>query len=138
MVFSSEIFVNNYKSCNYNYLMNTVLSLLNSFSITEYYSEKYKHSDISNNKNEQKDNGLYNDDLYNDDLYNDDLYNDDLYNDDLYNDDLYNDDLYNLKKPTIAIKKQYEIHGDKVLINAHYYTFWIPITEFNKYNFHNK
>ena len=36
--------------------------------------------------------------------------------------------------PMGMIKKQYEIHGDMVLINAQYYSFWLSITEFNKYN----
>lgn len=38
----------------------------------------------------------------------------------------------NITTYATSMKTPYEIHGDRVLINAQYYTFWISIDEFNR------
>lgn len=141
--------------------MNTILSLLNFLNITDsyrdssscyysspkvyikdqsiqYYTAINVHKLATKDINNDNDNDIDKSQQDSEYKYDDDLYNYQLIQRKMLGDkpiildrrpNITNSNIYNY---ATSMKTPYEIHGDRVLINAQYYTFWMSIDEFNR------
>lgn len=133
--------------------MNTILSLCKFLNITDSYRDSCYYYSLNIDKGKDKPSQYYpainvharKDNNKSDSEY---RYDDNLYNYQLIQREMLGDKPIifdrksnitktNISKTNISnyassIKTPYEIHGDRVLINAQYYTFWISIDAFNR------
>lgn len=124
--------------------MNTILSLFNFLNITEYYDKnnetKYPSTQYYSDVNIHPCTKIakYNSELeyiYKDELYNYQLIQRKILEDKTTPVEILDNETTSeliIEEYEQSMEKKYEIHGDRVLINAYYYTFWISIDEFKK------
>lgn len=133
--------------------MNTIMSLCKFLNITDSYRDSCYYYSLNIDKGKDKPSQYYpainvharkdnnksdSEYRYDDNLYNYQLIQREMLGDKpIIFDRKSNNTKTNISKTNISnyatcMKTPYEIHGDKVLINAQYYTFWISIDAFNQ------